>query len=176
MASPATGAREVAYRCAVLVRASPEATFRELERMGGVHGWPYAEPLWRLRGLIDRLVGGVGMRGHPGGDDGLYEGQALDFWRVERVVRPSNLRLRAEMRLPGVAWLEFEAEPDGTRGAESACRLVQTARFVPRGLAGSVYWYGLLPIHAAIFRGMIRRLAARARDSNPSGPHAARKK
>jgi hypothetical protein len=149
--------RDLVYRASMRVPAPPEVTFVELERMGGTEGWPYADLLWQLRGLVDRLVGGVGMRGHPGPGAGLAEGQALDFWRVERVVRPSRLQLRAEMRLPGVALLEFEIEPDGP-----GSHLVQTARFWPRGLAGRLYWYGLLPIHAAIFRGMVRRLAARA--------------
>lgn len=149
--------RDLTYRASVRVAARPEETFTELERVGGREGWPYANVLWQLRGLIDRLVGGVGMRGRPGQGAGLAEGQVLDFWQVDRLVRPSRLRLRAEMRLPGVAYLEFEVEPDG-----SGSRLVQTALFRPRGLAGRLYWYGLLPLHAAIFRGMVRRLAARA--------------
>jgi hypothetical protein len=151
------GARQLTYRRAIAVDATPAATFAELERLGGANGWPFANALWQVRGRIDGLVGGPGMRGGAASEGGLDEGQALDFWRVERVERPSLLRLRAEMRLPGRAWLEFEIEPHGP-----SSRLIQTARFAPDGIAGRVYWYGLLPIHAAIFRGLIRRLALRA--------------
>ena len=140
----------------VAVDASPEATFAEVERIGGSNGWPYAQPLWRIRGWIDRMAGGVGMRGRPS-SDGLHEGAILDFWRVEVLQWPAALRLRAEMRLPGRAWLEFEVQPAG-----SGSRLVQTATFHPTGLAGRAYWYGLYPIHALVFRGMARRLADRA--------------
>jgi hypothetical protein len=145
------------YRREATVEAVPELVFAELERMGGAYGWPYADVLWQLRGWIDRLVGGVGMRGRPEARGGLVAGQTLDFWTVEDVERPARLRLRAEMRLPGDAWLEYDVAGDG-----AASRLTQTARFVPRGIAGRLYWYGLLPAHAAIFRGMVRRLAARA--------------
>lgn len=150
-------ARELIYRREVVVPAPAELVFTELERMGGSHGWPYADVLWRIRGWIDRLVGGVGMRGHPDPAGGLVAGQVLDFWAVEEIERPAQLRLRAEMKLPGAAWLEYDVERDG-----ASCRLTQTARFLPRGIAGRLYWYGLLPVHVAIFRGMVRRLAGRA--------------
>lgn len=151
------GYRELVYRRRTTITAPPELVFAELERMGGVHGWPYADVLWKIRGLIDRLVGGVGMRGHPEASGGLVAGQVLDFWAIEAVNRPAQLRLRAEMKVPGAAWLEYDVAGDRVSST-----LTQTARFVPRGLAGQLYWYGLLPLHVAIFRGMVRRLADRA--------------
>jgi hypothetical protein len=112
---------------------------------------------WQLRGLLDRLIGGVGMRRgrrHPGE---VRVGEALDFWRVEAVEPGRLLRLRAEMKVPGRAWLQFQVQ-DEPAGAT----LVQTAFFAPRGLLGWTYWYGLYPIHALIFRRMIRAIAASA--------------
>jgi uncharacterized protein YbjT (DUF2867 family) len=139
------------------VSASPEHVFAELERVGGDAGWPYANVLWRVRGLADRVVGGVGMRLGRRDPAHLRVGDALDFWRVEEVRRPGLLRLRAEMKVPGQAWLQYEVTrtPGGSR-------LVQTAFFEPKGLPGLAYWYGLYPIHGLIFRGTIRVLAERA--------------
>jgi len=139
------------------VRASPERVFAEVERVGGASGWPYANALWRLRGLADRLVGGVGMRLGRRDPEHLRAGDALDFWRVEEVRRPELLRLRAEMKVPGRAWLQYEARPEGTGSL-----LIQTAFFEPKGIPGLLYWYLLYPIHALIFRGMARALAKRA--------------
>jgi len=137
--------------------ASSERVFAEVERIGGNAGWPYGNLLWRIRGLIDRMVGGVGMRLGRRDPYRLRVGDALDFWRVEEIRRPELLRLRAEMRLPGRAWLQYEVEPVG-RG----CRLIQTAFFEPKGLPGLLYWYLLYPIHGLIFRGMVRSLGERA--------------
>jgi len=145
-------------RRVIAVDAPAEATFAAVERIGGQFGWPYADPLWRVRGWIDRLTGGVGMRGRPAAGD-LEEGNPVDFWHVERLERPSRLRLRSEMKLPGRAWLEFVVEP-----APQGSRLRQTATFHPGGLAGYAYWFGLYPVHVVIFRGMVRRLAQRAAD------------
>ena len=139
------------------IAASPEVVFREIERVGGRGGWPYANVLWRLRGLMDRIVGGVGMRLGRRDPDKLRVGDALDFWRVEEVRRPGLLRLRAEMRVPGRAWLQYEVTP--TAGGS---RLVQTAFFEPKGVPGLVYWYLLYPVHGLIFRGTVRVLADRA--------------
>jgi uncharacterized protein YbjT (DUF2867 family) len=139
------------------VAATPEQVFAEVERVGGDAGWPHANLLWRVRGLMDRALGGVGMRlgrRHP---DHLRVGDALDFWRVEEVRRPALLRLRAEMKVPGRAWLQYEVEPDG-----GGSRLVQTAFFEPKGLPGLAYWYVLYPVHGRIFQGMVRRLAEQA--------------
>ena len=138
---PASSSREgmIVDRRAVVVAASPERVFAEVERVGGATGWPYANKLWRMRGVVDRVVGGVGMRLGRRDPDHVRVGDAVDFWRVEAVREPELLRLRAEMRLPGRAWLQFELESsaDGRR-----TRLVQTAFFEPRGLAGLAYWYG----------------------------------
>jgi len=139
------------------VGASPEQVFSEVERLGGSAGWPYANLLWRVRGLMDRLVGGVGMRLGRRDPDQLRVGDALDFWRVEEVRRPTLLRLRAEMKVPGRAWLQYEVT-----STESGSRLVQTAFFEPKGLPGLAYWYFLYPVHGLIFRGTVRVLAERA--------------
>jgi uncharacterized protein YbjT (DUF2867 family) len=144
-------------RRSVEVAAPPERAFEPIRRLGGDAGWLYANWLWRLRGALDLLVGGVGLRRGRRDPRTLVPGDALDFWRVERFDPPRHLRLRAEMRLPGRAWLDFEVEP-GRRG--SVVR--QTASFVPTGAAGHVYWYALYPFHALIFRGMLRRIRAGA--------------
>jgi uncharacterized protein YndB with AHSA1/START domain len=139
------------------IAAPPERVFAEVERVGGSRGWPAANMLWRLRGHIDRIVGGVGMRLGRRDTDRLRVGDALDFWRVEALDRPRLLRLRAEMRVPGRAWLQFEVEP-----TPAGSRLTQTAYFHPSGLAGYAYWYLLLPVHDPIFRFTVRALARRA--------------
>jgi uncharacterized protein YbjT (DUF2867 family) len=139
----------------------PERLFAAIEGIGGRTGWPY-QPLWRLRGMVDRVVGGVGMRLGRRDPVHLRTGDALDFWRVEVVRRPELLRLRAEMRLPGRAWLQFEVLPRQDEPGSS--RLVQTAFFEPRGLAGLAYWYALYPLHGPIFRAMLRRIASGSDD------------
>jgi len=139
------------------VAAPPERVFTEVERMGGEAGWPYANFLWRVRGLMDRMVGGVGMRLGRRDPDRLRVGDALDFWRVEEVRRPNLLRLRAEMKVPGRAWLQYEVVETA-----AGSRLVQTAFFEPKGLPGLAYWYALYPVHGLIFRGTVRVLARRA--------------
>ena len=131
--------------------------FAEVERVGGEAGWPYGNRLWWARGLVDRAVGGVGMRLGRRDPDHLRVGDALDFWRVEEMRRPTLLRLRAEMKVPGRAWLQYEVMP-----TEGGSRLVQTAFFEPKGLPGLAYWYLLYPIHGLIFRGTVRVLAERA--------------
>jgi uncharacterized protein YbjT (DUF2867 family) len=139
------------------IAATPEQVFAEIERVGGEGGWPYANVLWRIRGLMDRAVGGVGMRLGRRDPNRLRAGDALDFWRVEEVRRPEMLRLRAEMKVPGRAWLQYEVLP-----VEGGCRVIQTAFFEPKGLPGLAYWYALYPIHGLIFRGTVRVLAGRA--------------
>lgn len=136
--------------------ATSRRLFREVTLLGGENGWPF-HWLWVLRGILDQYSGGVGMRrGRPVGRD-LRVGDALDFWRVEVLEPGRRLRLQAEMRLPGRAWLEFEVvDRDG------GSRLLQTAVFEPHGLAGLSYWYALTPLHAVIFEGMARDLARRA--------------
>src|SRR3990172_5485854 len=153
----AAGRRLLIDRRSLGIPADSERVFAEVERLGGNAGWPAANYLWRLRGLIDRLVGGIGMRFGRRDQARLRVGDAVDFWRVEALERPRLLRLRADMRVPGRAWLQYEVEstPEGSR-------LTQTAYFIPHGLAGYAYWYPLLPIHGMIFRAMVRVLAERA--------------
>ncbi len=153
----AAGRRLLVDRRSIGIAVSADRVFSEVERLGGSAGWPAANLLWRLRGLIDWIVGGVGMRLGRRDRERLRVGDAVDFWRVEALERPRLVRLRADMRLPGRAWLQYEVEP--TPGGS---RLTQTACFVPRGIAGYVYWYLLLPVHVPIFRRMVRLLAERA--------------
>lgn len=140
-----------------LVKASPEAVFRAFSGVGGDRGWPAWEWAWILRGTVDRLAGGPGLRRGRRHPDEIFAGEALDFWRVEAAEPPRLLRLRAEMRLPGRAWLQWEALPE-----EGGTRLVQTALFAPDGLLGTAYWYGLYPFHQLIFSAMVDALARRA--------------
>jgi uncharacterized protein YbjT (DUF2867 family) len=144
------------------VAADSKVVFRSFARLGGDRGWLYLDWTWQLRGMIDRLCGGVGMRRGRRDPENLRVGDALDFWRVEAVEPGQLVRLRAEMRVPGRAWLEFQAtaHPDGTT------LLTQTAFFEPKGLSGLLYWYLLYPVHRLIFSGLIRRIAA---DSIRSG-------
>jgi uncharacterized protein YbjT (DUF2867 family) len=128
--------------------------FWAVARIGGEVGYYAADWAWRLRGLLDTLVGGVGLRRGRRHPIDLRPGEALDFWRVADVVPGRRLLLAAEMRVPGEAWLEFEIEDHGDRRM-----LRQTAHFVPRGLFGRIYWYGILPFHVMVFGPMARRIA-----------------
>ncbi|HEX5201691.1 SDR family oxidoreductase [Paractinoplanes rhizophilus] len=140
------------------VDAPVEALWRVIEGVGGDHGW-YSFPLaWSVRGWLDRLAGGVGLRRGRRDRDRLRVGEALDWWRVEEIVPGSLLRLRAEMRVPGRAWLEMSAVPDG----EGRSVYRQRAVFLPRGLAGHAYWASVLPFHGIVFSGMARNIADRA--------------
>ncbi|MEH0929257.1 SDR family oxidoreductase [Micromonospora sp. CPCC 205558] len=140
------------------VDAPPAALWRVIEGVGGEHGW-YSFPLaWSIRGWLDRLVGGVGLRRGRRDPHRLQVGEALDFWRVEEIIPGELLRLRAEMRLPGRAWLEMRVLPaDGDRS-----RYQQRAVFLPRGLAGHAYWGSVAPFHAVVFGGMARNIARNA--------------
>jgi hypothetical protein len=151
-----------------VVAAPPERVFAEVERLGGDAGWPYANVLWRIRGYVDRLLGGIGMRLGRRDPDHLRVGDALDFWRVEEVRRPTLLRLRAEMKVPGRAWLQYEVT-----ATEGGSRLVQTAFFEPKGLPGLAYWYALYPVHGLIFRGTVRVLAKRSSALDEKGSRIA---
>ncbi|MFN0072506.1 MAG: SDR family oxidoreductase [Chloroflexota bacterium] len=154
-----------------IVEATPSDVFAVVTSLGGQRGWLYANLAWQLRGLLDRLLGGVGLRRGRRHPRDLRVGDAVDFWRVESVEPLRRLRLRAEMKVPGRAWLEFSIEPTDT-----GARLCQTAYFAPRGLMGVLYWYILYPVHALIFSGMITRIAQSAerlarstrRDAAPS--------
>jgi hypothetical protein len=124
------------------VTVSPEQAFAPIRRIGGRTGWYYANWLWSIRGFLDLLVGGVGVRRGRRDPENLRAGDPLDFWRVEVFEPDQRLRLKAEMKLPGRAWLEFEVSP-----CDQGSRIRQTAIFDPRGLAGLVYWYGIYPLH-----------------------------
>lgn len=144
--------------------ASPETLFAVVSGVGGDRGWYVGRPLWALRGWADKVVGGVGMRRGRRHPDHLRVGDALDFFRVEAIDPPHVLRLRAEMKVPGDAWLEWHisGDPEGTSV------LAQRARFRPRGVAGRAYWWVLLPIHAVMWRLLARRLAAAAEAAAPA--------
>ena len=139
------------------VRAETARAFAPIQRIGGSRGWYFANWLWALRGAADLLAGGVGMRRGRRHPVDVRPGDPLDFWRVEAFEPDRLLRLQAEMKVPGRAWLQFEVEP-----AEEGSRITQTAVFDPLGLGGLLYWYGLYPIHWLIFRGMLRRILRRA--------------
>ena len=146
----------------ISVPLSPGEAFAPVRRIGGRTGWYFGNSLWRIRGLLDLMTGGVGMRrGRPDPETPLL-GNTLDFWRVQAYEPGRRLRLMAEMRVPGRAWLEFRAEPKGP------CTVLrQIAYFEPHGLAGLLYWYLLWPIHEVMFRGMLRRIASAALNAAP---------
>jgi uncharacterized protein YbjT (DUF2867 family) len=139
------------------VAVPPALAFTPIRRIGGDNGWYYANVLWRVRGFIDLLVGGVGSRRGRRDAERLYPGDTVDFWRVEVYEPDRRLRLFAEMKVPGRAWLEFEVEGDAT-----ATRIHQTAMFDPVGLWGQLYWYALYPLHGLIFAGMLRNIVRAA--------------
>ena len=132
-----------------------EDVFWAFSRIGGNVGYYGFGWAWWLRGLLDSLVGGAGLRRGRRHPEDLRPGEALDFWRVRNVEPGLSLLLEAEMKLPGDAWLEWKAEPDS-----DGTRLIQTATFVPRGLWGRLYWFALVPFHTFIFGAMARRIAA----------------
>jgi hypothetical protein len=144
------GRRLVDSRSAVVPFSSAVA-FRPVERIGGQTGWYFGNWLWRIRGLVDLIFGGAGMRRGRRNPEHLLVGDTLDFWRVEEFRPGQLLRLAAEMRLPGRAWLQFEVEPAG-----SGSVLRQTAIFDPAGIMGQIYWYVLYPVHKIMFAGMLK--------------------
>ncbi len=150
------------------VDAPVEDLWRVIESVGGENGW-YSFPLaWSVRGWLDRMVGGVGLRRGRRDRNHLQVGEALDWWRVEELCPNELLRLRAEMKVPGRAWLEMRAEPAG----EGRSVYRQRALFVPRGLAGHAYWASVMPFHGIVFTGMARNIAgtAKQRRRGPGGP------
>ena len=142
-------------RRVALSQASPQEFFAELSTIGGDKGWYGGQLLWRLRGVLDQLIGGPGLRRGRRGE--LRVGDALDFWRIESVEAPTLLRLRAEMRLPGVAWLTWSVEP-----TDGGSTIVQTATFRPRGLSGRLYWFAVLPFHRLVFPTMLQHMVSAA--------------
>ena len=134
---------------------SVEGVWARVEAIGGNNGYSTATWAWELRGLMDRVVGGVGLRRGRRDPNHLREGEALDFWRVEKISRPWLLRLRAEMKLPGLAWLEFRVEID----PEGKTLLTQRALFHPHGLFGHLYWWAVFPMHGIVFPSMAKKMA-----------------
>jgi hypothetical protein len=149
------------------VDAPADLAFDTIARLGGDTGWLYADGLWRLRGWIDQLVGGVGFRQGRRDETRLRVGDAVDFWRVEALDPGRLLRLRAEMRLPGRAWLQYEVSPEPEDGPRTS--LTQSVFFEPKGLTGTIYWNAVRPIHRLLFAAQLRRLGdwveQRARDA-----------
>jgi len=141
----------------IKVNLPPEVLFKPIQRIGGETGWYSWNWLWQLRGFFDLLVGGVGMRRGRAHFDILRVGDTLDFWRVEEYEPNHLLRLTAEMKLPGRAWLEFEV-----LGDDLSSTIRQTAIFDPVGLLGLVYWYALYPLHQLVFAGMLRGITDKA--------------
>ncbi len=143
------------------VRASARSVWQIVSQIGGHTGWYHGTWLWVLRGFLDRLLGGVGSsRGRRNAVE-ILPGDVLDFWRVVDVQPERRLRLAAEMKLPGIATLEFRIKESG----RDNCEIIQHARFQPRGLAGICYWYILIGLHEYIFGGMIRKIAKLAESS-----------
>lgn len=141
-----------------VVAASPADLFRIFTGLGGARGWFYMNWLWTLRGFLDRMMGGVGLRRGRRDPSELRVGDALDFWRVEVVEPDRLLRLRAEMKVPGKAWLQFQV----VAGDGGNSVLTQTAFFAPKGLGGWLYWYAIYPLHGLIFNGLIDEICRRA--------------
>lgn len=147
----------------LIVDVTPAQAFAPIARIGGTRGWYFGTWIWELRGWLDLLMGGVGMRRGRRDPDTPVVGDTIDFWRVEAYEPNRRLRLAAEMMVPGRAWLEFEVQPH----AEGAC-ICQTAMFDPHGLAGLLYWYALVPVHNVIFGRMLKAIARRA-GAQPAG-------
>ncbi len=147
------GSRLVDSR-SLAVADAPERAFQAIERIGGQAGWYYGNVLWEARGAIDLLFGGAGMRRGRRDPARLRKGDAVDFWRVDALEPGRMLRLRAEMKLPGRAWLQFEVTGD-----DKGSVIQQTAIFEPHGVGGLLYWYALYPAHRLIFNGMLRGIA-----------------
>jgi hypothetical protein len=147
--------------------APVDAVFAALCRLGGDRGWHSNGWLWNVRGVVDKLIGGVGMRRGRRDPDRLRVGDALDFWRVEALEDGALLRLRAEMKLPGDAWLEWRVEPTAV-----GSRVHQLARFHPRGLLGRLYWLGVAPFHRFVFPGLLRGIVEDAEHTGSPRPDA----
>ncbi|MHB8501091.1 MAG: SDR family oxidoreductase [Candidatus Acidiferrales bacterium] len=152
--------RRIVDSRSVHVQFTPTVAFRPIQRLGGKTGWYYGDWLWRIRGLLDLFFGGAGMRRGRRDPGRLWASDTLDFWRVEEIKTDRLLRLAAEMRLPGRAWLQFEVERDG-----SGSIVRQTAIFDPAGVLGQLYWYLLYPIHQFVFAGMLRGIVRAMRES-----------
>ena len=151
-----------------LVAASPADVYKIFLGVGGKRGWFYMNWAWAIRGFMDQMIGGVGLRRGRRDPDELRVGDALDFWRVEAVEPGLLLRLRAEMKVPGKAWLQFQVAPRDN----GQTLLSQTAFFASKGLMGWLYWYALYPLHGLIFSGLIDQIAQRAAALSPDQPES----
>ncbi len=164
--SPIPLRRQIVDSRWVTVPFPPEVAFGPIQRIGGRTGWYYGDALWHLRGFIDLLLGGVGMRRGRRHPVELAPGDPLDFWRVEAFEQDRLLRLVAEMKLPGRAWLQFRVEP-----SRDGSIIRQTAFYDPNGIAGWLYWYAVAPVHKFVFPQMLRRIAAAAgSEAAPQAP------
>ncbi|MCX5691513.1 MAG: DUF2867 domain-containing protein [Planctomycetota bacterium] len=148
----------------IIIAAEPERVFQAVCRIGGGHGWYAGDLLWRIRGWMDTLVGGPGLRRGRRDPDRVEFGETLDFWRVVGLERGRTLSLLAEMKLPGVALLNFSMKPAASPGSTS---LTMTARFRPKGILGILYWYSVLPLHNIVFGGMLRGIKREAERMDP---------
>ena len=146
------------------VNATPDTVFQIIKQIGGEEGWLYANVLWKLRGVMDQFIGGHGLRRGRRSASDVHVGEAIDFWRVEALEEDRLLRLRAEMKVPGKAWLQFEVCP--AEGDETRSVVTQTAFFEPKGLAGLMYWYLFYLPHQWLFPGMLREIADRAEEAH----------
>ncbi|MCA9772604.1 MAG: SDR family oxidoreductase [Myxococcales bacterium] len=143
------------------IAASPERVYSVVARIGGDQGWYAYDWLWRLRAALDLMAGGIGMRRGRRHPTDLAVGDTVDFWRVEKAQPNALVRLHAEMKMPGEAWLQFEMA-DESDGSARRTHLTQTAIFEPRGLTGRLYWYAVYPLHRLVFEGMLRTIKRRA--------------
>lgn len=141
-----------------MVNMPSEYVFRSFTGIGGIRGWLYMDWAWGIRGWLDKIVGGVGLRRGRRHPDDIWVGESLDFWRVEEFIPDRMMRLQAEMKLPGKAWLEFQSDPQ--EGNQTL--LTTTAYFEAHGLFGFLYWYAMWPFHKFIFDGLTREIAKRA--------------
>lgn len=151
----------------VVVDCSPESLWRVIDGIGGDNGW-YSFPMaWEVRGVMDRMVGGVGLRRGRRDKDTCMVGESVDFWRVEERIPGQMLRLRAEMKLPGLAWLELAVKTD----EQGRTVYSQHATFHPRGLAGHAYWWSVAPFHGIVFGSMVRNITGRAKEYDEQIAH-----
>ncbi len=148
----------------VRLKVQPAVVYDAVTGLGGKHGWLYLDDLWKLRGFFDRLVGGPGLRGRRA-DGELVEGDVLDYYRVEALEQNRLMRLKAELKAPGLGWMEWRIAPQ----PEEEALLSQIAYFAPRGVSGFLYWYLLLPVHRLVFTGLIKAITRRASDIQISG-------
>ena len=139
------------------MKANAQNAFKPINEIGGQNGWYYANTLWKIRGWIDLLAGGVGIRRTRRNTQNFIIGDPLDWWRISHYIPDTLVRLGAEMKVPGKAWLQFEVIPDGDR-----CTIRQTAGMETDNFIGLIYWYVLFPLHALIFKGMLDAIGKKA--------------